>query len=482
MPDAPHKTQVPLVVDLDGTLIKTDLLWEFFVRLLKKNPLWLFATLLWWMRGRAFLKQQLAAQVTIDPSTLPYNEKFLTFLREQKSNGRKIILATASDLKMALPVANHVGIFDEVLASDGKTNLRSENKLKALVEKFGERGFDYAGNSSADLAVWRGAREAIVVNAPPSLVKKAAVWAKIGQIFEPDASPFHAFLRSLRPHQWVKNLIVFVPAVAAHKLAESSLLLHDVWAFVVFCLCASSVYIVNDLMDLDADRQHLTKKNRPFASGDLPLQIGLVVGPLLLVAGLFTAFQLSDAFAGVTALYLVVTMAYSWWIKRIVLLDVFFLAGLYTIRLVAGHAATGIVYSAWLLIFSMFIFLSLALVKRYVELNGAKQNELNKPATFGRGYVAGDLEIVASLGTGSGYLAALVLALYVYSQQVIILYAHPNLLLLVCPLLLYWISRVWLLAHRGQMHDDPVLFAVKDPTSYIIGILALAVLWLSAGH
>jgi 4-hydroxybenzoate polyprenyltransferase len=423
------------------------------------------------------LKQQIAARVTIDPATLPFCGELIEWLREQKSGGRKIILATASDMRMALPVAKHVGIFDEVLGSDGKINLRSGNKLKVLVDRFGEHGFDYAGNSPADLAVWRGSRGVIAVNAGASLVKKASKHTSIRKVFEPEGGLLRNVLRSLRLHQWVKNLIIFVPVIAAHKLGEPVAVLRELCAFTVFCLCASGVYLVNDLMDLDADRKHPKKRNRPFASGSLPLQFGLIFAPLLLIAGLLAAVRLSWAFAGVTAAYLLLTTAYSWWVKQIVLLDVFFLAGLYTIRLVAGHAAADIVYSSWLLMFSMFIFLSLALVKRYVELAVAKET-----VAPGRGYVAGDLELVASLGTGSGYLAALVLALYVNSQQVVILYAHPNLLLLICPLLLYWISRVWLLAHRGRLHEDPVFFAVKDTTSYIIGVLALAVLWLAAGH
>jgi 4-hydroxybenzoate polyprenyltransferase len=481
-PDAPTENQIPLAVDLDGTLIKTDLLWESFVRLLKKNPLWIFPSLLWWIKGRAFLKQQIAARVTVDPAALPYCITFLEWLRAEKSAGRKIILATASDIQMAMPVAKHVGIFDEVLGSDGKKNLRSGNKLKALAEKFGERGFDYAGNSPADLAVWRGSREAVVVNASTALLKQAEVFTKIGKSFEPQAAVMPALLRSLRPHQWVKNLIVFVPAIAAHKLGEQSVMLREFYAFLIFCLCASGVYLVNDLMDLDADRQHPTKKIRPLASGDLPLQYGLIFGPLLLFAGLFAAIQLSWIFAGVTTAYLILTTTYSFWVKQIVLLDVFCLAGLYTIRLVAGHAAADIIYSSWLLMFSMFIFLSLALVKRYVEIADAKESPSDKSSVAGRGYLTNDKDLVASLGTGSGYLAALVLALYVNSQQVVILYAHPNLLLLICPLLLYWISRMWLLAHRGELQDDPVFFAIKDATSYIIGALALSVLWLAAGH
>jgi 4-hydroxybenzoate polyprenyltransferase/phosphoserine phosphatase len=477
MPQSPDAaTSVPLVVDLDGTLIKTDLLWEHLVRLLRKNPLFLFAALSWWTRGRAFLKQQLARRVQIDPATLPFHREFLSWLREQKAAGRKIILATASDLKMAQPVAEQVGLFDEVLASDGKTNLRSRNKLKLLVQRFGDRGFDYAGNSSADLAVWGGAREAIVVNASRSLARKAAARATVGRVFQPETGLGLSLVRGLRPHQWVKNLIIFVPLVAAHKLKEPALVLNDLLAFGIFCLCASGVYLVNDLLDLDADRAHPHKRSRPFASGDLPLPVGLFLGPSLYAIGLVVAFQLSWLFAVVTGLYLLFTATYSLAIKRIVLLDVFFLAGLYTIRLVAGHAATGIVYSSWLLMFSMFLFLSLALVKRYVELA-----ESHRSSMSGRGYVADDLEVVASLGTGSGYLAALVLALYVNSEQVTILYRHPNVLLLICPLLLFWISRIWLLAHRGQLNDDPVLFAVKDAASYVIGVLALVVLWLATG-
>jgi len=481
-PEAPRERQIPLCVDLDGTLIKTDLLWESFVRLLHKNPLGLFQALFWWTRGRAFLKKKLAERITLKPAGLPYTEPFVAWLRGQKNEGRKLVLVTASDLEMALPVAQHVALFDEVLGSDGKTNLRGANKLRALVEKFGERGFDYAGNAAPDLAVWRGAREAIVVNAGPGLVQRAAQCAKLGRVFEPDSHWFSALIRSLRPHQWVKNMIVFVPAITAHKLNDTAVLWLDARAFLVFCLCASGVYFLNDLLDLDADRQHPTKRSRPFAAGNLPLQTGLILGPILLVAGALLAIQLSWLFAGVVAAYLLLTTGYSWRIKRVALLDVFVLAGLYTIRLVAGHAATDIAYSSWLLMFSMFIFLSLALVKRYVELNSMAELRPGKTVAAGRGYQRHDLELVASLGTGSGYLAALVLALYVESPQVVMLYAHPTLLLLICPLLLYWTSRVWLLAHRGQMHDDPVDFALKDVTSYAVAILAFIVLLLATGR
>lgn len=484
MPPPPKpEFPIPLCVDLDGTLLKTDLLWESLVKLLKKNPIWLFCVPAWWARGRACLKQQLAARVTVDPATLPVNEKFLAYLRGQKESGRKLVLATASDIKMAQPVADCFGLFDEVLASDGKTNLRSAAKLEALMEKFGARGFDYAGNSTANFAVWRGAREAVVVNASPAVERKAAACANVRKVFAPDSSALVAFIRSLRLHQWVKNLIIFVPALAGHQLGDAALLQNAVWAFAAFCLCASGVYVANDLMDLEANRQHPEKRSRPFAAGDLPLPVGLICAPLLLAAGILVAAHLSWLFVEVVVAYVLLTTIYSWWIKRVALLDVFFLAGLYTMRLVAGSAATGVVISSWLLMFSMCIFLSLALVKRFVELDDLMGLDAGKSVAVGRGYVARHTKLIAWLGTGSGWLAALVLALYVnQSKQVVVLYQHPALLLLGCPLVLFWISRVWRLARRGTMHGDPVVFALKDWVSYLLGALTLLAMWLATRH
>ncbi len=384
---------------------------------------------------------------------------------------------------MAEPVAARFGCFDEILASDGKTNLRSVNKLRVLVEKFGDHGFDYAGNSTADYPVWRGARRAIVVNARPAVEQAARRSSNVARVFPPDSSRSSALVRSLRPHQWVKNLILFVPAVAGHQLGEPALIGRGLLAFAVFCLCASGVYLFNDLVDLDCDRRHLSKQHRPLASGDLPLSAGLIGAPLLLGTGLALATLLSWPFASLTALYAALTTLYSWRLKRVVLLDVIILAGLYTLRLQAGGVATGIVISSWLLMFSMSIFLSLALVKRYVELAGTNGIETGQPIAIRRGYLAGHLQPVAWLGLGSGWLAGLVLALYVrQSRQVVALYEHPRLLLLACPLLLFWISRVWWLARRGEVHDDPVVFALKDWASYLVGALTLLVMWLAAKH
>jgi len=477
--DATTNLQTPLAVDLDGTLIRTDMMWESLVRLLRKNPLAAFLSLFALLQGRAHFKQKIAAQIQVDPANLPYHGPFLHWLKQQKASGRKLVLATASDIGMAKPIADHVGLFDDVMASDGKTNLRNAAKREALTKRFGERGYDYAGNSTDDLGVWPGTRTAVIVNAPASLAARAAVTTKVGQTFLTDDSRLKPLAKALRPHQWIKNLILFIPVLTAHKLGNHATLIHAGLAFVAFCLAASAVYLLNDLLDLDADRHHATKRNRPFASGDLPLQFGLAGAPLLLLGALALSLWLSPKFALVTAIYFIISTSYSWRLKRIALLDVLFLAGLYTLRLVAGHVATGIPWSEWLLTFSMFIFLSLALMKRFQEIQVVR--EQNGHELKGRGYTAHHHTSVATLGIICGIAAVIVLGLYVNSAQVVKLYAQPKLLLLACPLLLIWIVRVWLLTYRGKMHDDPTAFAFKDWSSYLIGILTLVVMWLATG-
>ncbi len=474
-----HTQSVPLAVDLDGTLIRTDMMWESLVRLLRHHPLRALGSLFALRHGRAVFKERIAAQVQVPPANVPYHIAFLAWLKAQKATGRKLVLATASDRNMAGPIAAHVGLFDDVMASDGKVNLRNAAKQRALNERFGIRGYDYAGNSKDDLGVWPGAREAVVVNAPETLAQKAATVTKVGATFLDHSSRGKALFRALRPHQWIKNLILFVPVLTSHQFQNQTVLGHALLAFVTFCLAASAVYLWNDLLDLDADRHHATKRNRPFASGDLPLQYGLVGAPLLLLAALGLAFTLSPGFAGITALYFFISTSYSWRLKQIALLDVLFLAGLYTLRLVAGHIATGIVWSNWLLAFSMCIFLSLALMKRFQEIQSVR--EQNGHELKGRGYTAAHHGLVVGTGIGSGVAAVIVLGLYVNSAKVVELYAQPKLLLLACPLLLVWICRVWLLTYRGKMHDDPTAFAFKDWVSYLTGLLTLAVMWLATG-
>ncbi|MDB6019519.1 MAG: putative Prenyltransferase, UbiA family [Pedosphaera sp.] len=474
------EASVPLCVDLDGTLIRTDILWESLLQLLKRNPLYLLALPFWLARGRANLKQQLAARVELDVAVLPYHQPFVEFLRAEHRQGRSLVLATAADHRLAQKVADHLGFFNSVVASNGEINLRGKNKVRQLAQRFGVRGFDYAGNSTVDLPVWQESRQAIVVNATERLAQQASQLTRVSGTFNEPNTALPALIKAIRPHQWVKNLIILVPLLTAHQLTNSRLLANALLAFVAFSLCASAVYVLNDLFDLEADRHHPTKRLRPFAAGRLSIPTGALLALACLAASTATAYLLSGEFLCVLALYFLLTSSYSWRFKQVELLDVFFLAGLYTMRLIAGHAATNIAYSFWLLAFSMFIFLSLALVKRFTELNALRQQ--NKQSSKGRGYLANDLELIATLGIVSGCLAVLVMALYVHSDEMLKLYHHPVVLLMVCPLLMYWISRVWLIAHRGKMHDDPIVFALKDRVSYLIGALTLAVLWLATGN
>ena len=468
---------VPLCVDLDGTLIRSDVLWESLVLLFKQQPLAMILLPFWLLRGRAHLKRQIAERVSPNPAALPYDEAFVAFLREERRQGRRMLLVTASDRTVAEKIAAHTGLFDEVIGSNGTHNLRGSAKAAALTSRFGTQGFDYAGDSAPDLDVRSEARSAIIVCASPGVTHTLRARFQVAAEFPPPAGRWLAVRQLLRPLQWVKNLIVLVPLVTSHQLTQPAAAWPGILGLVAFCFCASAVYVFNDLLDLEADRQHATKRLRPFAAGRLPIAWGFALSPLLLLGGFLIAATITPAFTATLALYVIVAVAYCWRLKRTPLVDVFILAGLYTLRLIAGHAATGIVYSDWLLSFSMFIFLSLALVKRFQEVQrlGAAAEGLVK----GRGYVASDLQLILPLGVASGYMSVLVLALYVNSDQVRLLYHRPMLLLLMCPLFLFWISRVWMVANRGRMSDDPVVYAMRDRTSYGVGLLVLGVLWLA---
>ena len=468
---------IPLCVDLDGTLIHSDLLFESFLLLIKQNPLFLFLVPLWLLGGKAKLKAEIACRVQINGAALPYSTPFVDWLKSQKKQGRQIWLCTASDQRMAQAVAQHVGFFDGVLASDGHTNLSGSNKAQQLVQRFGERGFDYCGNHRVDLKVWQHARSAIVVNAKPGLEASARACTPVCEVFQPPKSGIRVALKALRVHQWAKNALIFVPLAAAHRLQDTTTLLAGLVAFAAFSLCASSVYLLNDMLDLESDRQHPRKCKRPFAAGTLSLLFGLVAAPALLLISLALALTLPLKFLGVLGAYYLVTLAYSFGLKRLVMIDVLTLAGLYTVRIVAGAAATEIPLSFWLLLFAIFIFLSLAIVKRYAELHAMrKQGQLK---ASGRGYQVEDLALLQSLGASSGYISILVLALYVNSPDIAVLYSHPQTVWMLCPIMLYWVSRVWMQTHRGHMHDDPLVFALKDRISLLTGVAAAAVLWLA---
>jgi 4-hydroxybenzoate polyprenyltransferase len=467
--NTPSQAPVPLCVDLDGTLIRSDLLVESALALLAKQPLMAFAMPIWLLRGKAYLKQQIAQRVELNPDALPYNEDVLTWVREQQSS-RATVLCSAADTKLATLVADHVGGFDAVIASDGEQNLAGANKAKILVERFGERRFDYVGNAKVDLHVWKSAHAAIVVESGSQLSTAAAGVTVLERTFPHGTASLKHWLKALRVHQWIKNILVFLPLLAAHRVFEPQALLSAVLAFICFGLCASSVYVTNDLLDLAADRQHRRKKHRPFAAGIIPLYQGPLAALLLLAVSFSLAWFLAPTFVLMLLGYYVLTTGYSLKFKRMVMLDVVVLAVLYTSRILAGAAAIESRPSFWLLAFSMFIFLSLAMVKRYTELLAAQKTSGIKAA--GRGYVVEDLSLIQSLGGSSGYLSVLVLALYIDSTASPSLYRHPHYLWLLCPVLLYWISRTWVIAHRGVMHDDPVVFAVMDNVSR--GLLVLA--------
>jgi len=464
-------------VDFDGTLVATDTLLESLLVLVKHRPFYLLLLPWWLIRGRASFKQKVAEVAPLEVTGLPYRHDFLRFLKEQKETGHRLILVTGADRQLALKCSAHLGLFDEVLASDGKVNLTSQAKLRAIKSALGGESFIYAGNSSADIVIWRNAEQAVLVGVSArvmSRVRQEGVGIK--RVFPRAAHPFRTLLRAIRPIHWAKNILLFVPAFTAHRLFELPILVGTLIAFVAFSLCASAAYVLNDMLDLEADRQHPKKRYRPLASADLPLWVAYWTVPLLLIASAGAASLLNPPLRQLLFIYFVLAVAYSGYLKRLVLADVIALAALYSIRVMAGGAATQIPISHWLLTFSAFMFLSLALLKRFSEVQTIRL--LGENALNGRGYIGVDLEQLAIFGCASGYVAVVVLALYISSADVRALYHAPERLWLLCPLVLFWVSRAWLLARRGRIEEDPILFALKDRTNHFCGVLAaLIVAW-----
>lgn len=461
------QTPVPLFVDLDGTLIKTDLLVESFIGLLKRYPLLTLQAPFWLLRGKAYLKHRIAERIALNPEALPYHTGFLDYLKAQRGAGRPLYLATASNSRYAEAVAGHLGIFEGVLASDHSRNLSGHTKLDAIRERCPE-GFAYAGNDRVDEPIWASAQAAVLVNAPAAVAVRVNASKPVEAEFAAAPASLKPWLKAIRPHQWLKNLLVFLPLLPIATTASPAMVGMALLAFVAFSLCASSVYLLNDLADLEADRAHPRKRTRPFASGSLPPLSGLVLAPVLLIAAFALTLWMPWQFAAVLGIYWVSTTAYTFFLKRYALIDVITLAGLYTLRVLGGAAAIAVVPSFWILAFSMFIFFSLALAKRYAELHAMRA--LDREGAKGRGYQVVDLMTVQLMGVASGYLAVMVMALYLNSPEIIERYAHVQLLWGVCPLLLLWVSRVWLKAARGEMTDDPLVFAVRDRMSrYVLG-------------
>lgn len=471
-----------LFVDLDLTLSASDLLVDGIVQAIKRNPLNAIRMVGWMMRGRAYFKRQVARTVTPDVVHLPYRETVLAYLREERAKaGRVLVLATASDEIWARQVADEVGLFDDILASDGKVNLKGRAKLEAIDSFCARKGissFDYIGDSCSDSSIWERARTPLAVDTRSSNLRELSR-EECGR-FKPKRLPsLGAVAKAMRPHQWVKNLLLLTPLMLSHQATNPAKLFACIAAMASFSLCASSVYVINDMLDTEADRRHPRKRLRPFASGRLPLIFGPFLSLALAAAGFAIAvFLLPPDFQWMLVGYLVITTLYSFWLKSKLMIDIVVLAILYTVRIIAGGLAAEVLVTEWMMAFSMFIFTSLAFAKRYSELERLNRSG-GQTGNTGRGYFPKDLEMLGAMGPASGYLAVLVLALYLNSQDVRGLYANGQVLWLLCPLMLFWIGRLWIKVGRGHLTDDPVAFAVTDRVSWVVALLAGALVVLA---
>jgi 4-hydroxybenzoate polyprenyltransferase len=469
---------LPLYVDLDGTLLATDLLHESLLKLVRSSPLSLLRLPLWLLRGKAALKREVTQRVDIDVTTLPYRPEVLELVRGARAAGRRTVLATASHETLARKVAQHLGLFDAVLATDGVRNLKGAGKLAAIQADAGGAAFSYAGDHPADLAVWRGAGAAVVVSRSGGLARRAARVTGVEAVIKPKATGLKRYVYGIRAHQWLKNVLIFLPLMPVLHDLTSTLIIDACVAFLAFGLMASSIYILNDLLDLESDRRHHRKRNRPFAAGEIPASTGVLMSLSLCAASLVLSFALLPmSFVGVLLFYMVLTTAYSVTLKRRALVDVFALAALYTVRVAAGTAATGQPLSFWILSFSLFIFLSLALAKRYVELISSTGDAGQMKRD--RGYLPTDAPFVLAAGVAAGQMSALLLSLYLQDQQMLDRYDNPMYLWVLIPVFLFWTTRIWLKAIRGLLHDDPVVFAARDWVSRIAVVIGAIALWLA---
>jgi 4-hydroxybenzoate polyprenyltransferase/phosphoserine phosphatase len=469
--------KLPLFVDLDGTVIKTDLMFESILQLFKKNPLAIFLIPLWLLKGRAYLKHQLAQRVEIAVDLLPLNTEFIAYLRTQAAEGRDIILISASNQLPVRQVSDHLSLFIDAIGSDADHNLKSENKLRRIQALISKSSFAYAGNSSADLSVWIAAEEVLMVNCTAALESQLGDKTKTVTLFDPTPAFLAKFWQAMRPHQWLKNGLIFLPLILSHQIDQAGLALQAVIGFISFSLCASSVYMLNDLLDLNNDRQHHSKYSRPFASGELSLGYGFLGAPVLLFAAILVALLLPPEFLSVLLIYWLLTCAYSLLLKKIFLADVLVLAVLYTLRIVAGSAAISVVTTNWLFAFSMSLFLGLAIIKRYTELSILQT--LGKTTSEGRAYSTRHLKFLSVLGAGASLAAVLVFTFYINAPDITRLYSTPAILWLICPLLLYLLGRIWLLAYRGKLNEDPVLFAITDRRSQLITLMCGLMIWIA---
>jgi 4-hydroxybenzoate polyprenyltransferase/phosphoserine phosphatase len=465
----------PLYVDLDGTLIKTNTLHEAIIALIRTKPWYVFRMLFWVTRGQAYLWHRLSEQISLNAALLPYRPEVLNYLEGERSKNRKIVLISGAHEAIVESVANYLGLFDDYLGSNESVHLVSHKKLSAIARHDGDKSFSYMGDSSDDICIWKDSFHAIVVGANQSFARKVQnVVESVGHLEVACKPAYKAILRALRPHQWAKNLLLFAAVFLGHKFNDLSLVLNSTLGFVAFSLCGSAVYIINDLVDLEADRLHPKKRTRPFAAGDISAVIGALLSVLLFLTALVVSVNLSLAFTAVLLTYFTLTLLYTFSFKEKLLIDVFLLGLLYTLRVWAGGVCTGIVISNWALAFFMCLFLSLALAKRYSELSDAAAAN-REGSLYRRGYRISDMQFLMSLGCSSALMSVVVVALYINSPDVTRYYRRPSMLWVVCPIFAYWLSRLWLIAARGDLDEDPVLFAIRDKLSYLVGVIIVGV-------
>lgn len=477
--DAPRPKEAlrPLCVDLDGTLVKSDTLHDSLLVLARTRPTRLLALPAKFFEGKAAFKAFVAESVALDVTHLPYNRVLLDYLKSERDRGREIYLATGADRNLAQRVADYLGIFAGVLGSDGVTNLTGKAKLELLRARFGALGFDYIGNDVPDLNLLAASAEPMIANPTLRLrLRMRRRGLRPARAFTERAHPLKAAAKAVRVHQWAKNTLIFLPLLLSHSVTVPRLLLAAV-AFACFSFVASANYIFNDLLDIEADRRHARKQERPFAAGDLSAAQGAAAMAILLLLGLAGIRMLPAAFYGWLLVYLAASLAYSTWLKRIAIVDVLVLSGMYTLRLLAGAAVTGNPVSHWLAGFSVFLFLSLAIVKRFAELRRLSSGTAQ--GAYGRGYFMADMDQLRSFGTSAASAAVIIFAIYISGSDVTALYRRPGLLWLVVPLMIWWLYRMWLLASRGELDEDPMVFALTNGMSLLIGAIVAVIVVLA---
>ena len=472
--------RVPLCVNCEHALLKTNLFQEAVFLYVRRHPLNIFLLPIWLLRNKSSLIQKMSQDLQINWRTVPLWERVVERVRAALNDGRRVIFLTAMPQPWSQMLSKEFAGSEVILQSGASGSGPHATAASSLIELFGLKGFDYIGDGRSDLAVCESARRVLLVTSDRAAIAEANAVSLVESVVPKDRTESFAFFKMIRVHQWVKNLLIWVPLLAAHKLTSIHGIALAAEAFLAFSFCASSVYVLNDLLDVESDRQHARKRNRPLAAGKIEANHALLAGLLLFVAAVWLSLRVSNLFTLTVAIYFAMTLAYSMRLKRQVIVDVMLLAALYTIRVVAGAVATTVVPSFWLLAFSMFLFLSLAVVKRYSEMLVTLSQD--KLYAAGRGYSVEDLPVLLSLGMSTGVAAIVVLALYINDPSTSKLYPTTIWLWPVPPLMLYWISRVWMKAHRGEMHDDPVVFAMRDWQSLLTVVLGGLCFTVAAMH